>query len=203
MYITNPNRRRRLLNNEKVNQTPPEEPPVMQAPQTPQTPTPQAPMPQTPTPQPSQVPPESPEQPDMSGTGYLIVRVTTASGAIPLEDALVTIREYNQDNNDIVTVQKTNSSGLTERVALPAPPKFLSLGSGRGKAYSTYYIEVQKENYIPQHYINVPIFDGITAMQNADMIPYPENGQTDRYNPYTNNFYESENPNLDTSQKEE
>jgi hypothetical protein len=30
----------------------------------------------------------------LTGTGYLIVRVTTASGAIPLEGAQVGIREY-------------------------------------------------------------------------------------------------------------
>lgn len=201
MYITNPNRRRRLLNNERINQTPPEEP-LEELPPTPspQMQTPEAPEPQQPTPM---SPTEPAETPPMSGTGYLVVRVTTASGAIPLEDALVTVKEYSQDNDEIITVKKTNSSGLTEKISLPAPSKNISLGAGRGKAYSTYYIEVLKDNYIPQHYINVPIFDGVTAIQNADMIPYPENGQSDRYAPYAGDFYESENPDLDTSQKEE
>ena len=34
----------------------------------------------------------------LTGTGYLIVRVTTASGAIPLEGAQVGIREYSPEN---------------------------------------------------------------------------------------------------------
>lgn len=158
---------------------------------------------QTPQTAPQAVPnvqsPQAQETP-MSGTGYIIVRVTTASGAIPLENALVVVTNYNP-GNDIIYAKKTDISGLTEKIALPAPEKSKSLAPGNGKSYSTYNVVVSKTGYTPQTYINVPIFDGITSVQSADLIPFPENGETDRANPYNSGvFYESENPFLEQGQ---
>lgn len=155
------------------------------------TPAPQTPAPQTP-------PPQAPQMND-TGIGGIVVRVTTASGAIPLEDALVTIREYRTGSGgDIVATLRTNSSGLTEKVSLSAPPKSLSLTPGNGKSYSSYIIQVEKDGYNTQQYINVPVFDGVVAVQNADLVPLPENGETDRADPYNPGiFYESAGPRLD------
>lgn len=128
------------------------------------------------------------------GTGYLVVRVTTASGAIPVEGALVTVYEYNTGNGgDILSAQMTNSSGLTQKISLPAPPRSLSLAPDRGKTYSSYNIKVYKDGYNTQQYISAPIFDGITSVQNADLVPLPENGETDRNDPYNSGiFYEGQ-----------
>ncbi len=138
---------------------------------------------------------------DTSGMGYMIVRVTTARGAIPLEGATVTVSDYRAEDekergNAIYTL-KTNSSGLTDKFALPAPPRALSMSPGNGKSYLTYNIAVTKEGYYQQNYINAPVFDGITSIQTADMIPLPDNGQTDRFDPFGNIFFESENGNLE------
>ncbi len=145
-----------------------------------------------------QTPPQAPQMND-TGTGGIVVRVTTASGAIPLEDALVTVREYKSGSGgDIVATLRTNSSGLTEKISLPAPPRSMSLSPGNGKSYSSYLIQVDKDGYGMQQYINVPVFDGVVAVQNADLVPLPENGETDRANPYNPGiFYESEAPRLD------
>ncbi len=144
------------------------------------------------------------------GYGYMIVRVTTARGAIPLEGAVVTVSEYKgrDDGNATIGVGErgnaiatyiTNSSGLTERFALPAPPRALSMSPGNSKGYLTYNVKVDKEGYYQQNYINAPVFEGITSIQNADMIPLSDNGQTDRADPYGNIFFESENSNLEGS----
>lgn len=138
-----------------------------------------------------------------TGYGYMIVRVTTARGAIPLEGAIVTIHNYDPEfesgRGDVIAVYTTNSTGITERFALPAPPRSLSLSPGNGKSYETYGITVTKEGYHRQEYINVPVFEGITAIQNADMIPLPDNGQTDNFDPNAEIFFETENPNLETN----
>ncbi len=135
------------------------------------------------------------------GFGYMIVRVTTARGAIPLDGAIVTVSDYYGDGEkkqgDVIGTYITDPSGLTERFMLPAPPRALSMSPGNGKSYLTYNIKVDKDGYFGQNYINAPIFEGITSIQNADMIPLPENGQTDRYTPYGNIFFESENENLE------
>ncbi len=195
MYISNPNRRNRP--NPPQQSTPPraipEPSPYGNSPQIrpPQPPI-SAPAPQT--------PPKAPQMND-TGMGGVVVRVTTASGAIPLEDALVTVREYRSGSGgDIVATLRTNSSGLTEKISLPAPPRSMSLSPGNGKSYSSYIIQVDKDGYNMQQYIHVPIFDGIIAVQNADLVPLPENGETDRANPYNPGiFYESEAPRLDSS----
>ncbi len=131
------------------------------------------------------------------GYGYMIVRVTTARGAIPLKDAVVTVRGYapelEENRGDALGIYRTNSSGLTDRFALPAPPRALSLSPGNGKSYQTYNLSVDKEGYSSQYFVNVPVFEGITAIQNADMIPLPDNGQTDNYSPGNNVFFETEN----------
>ncbi len=147
------------------------------------------------------------------GMGYMIVRVTTARGAIPLEGAIVTVNNYFETGDDVnenagergnaIGTYITNSSGLTEKFALSAPPRALSMSPGNGKSYLTYNVKVDKEGYYQQNYINAPVFDGITSIQNADMIPLPDNGQTDRYTPYGNIFFESENSNLEGGQSDE
>ena len=135
------------------------------------------------------------------GTGYMIVRVTTARGAIPLEGAVVTVSDYLgedvKDRGNAIYTLTTNSSGLTDKFTLPAPPRALSLSPGNGKSYLTYNIAVTKDGYYQQNYINAPVFEGITSIQNADMIPLSDNGQTDRFDPYGNIFFETENGNLE------
>ena len=140
------------------------------------------------------------------GYGYMIVRVTTARGAIPLEGATVTVSNYTPEfengRGDVIAVYTTNSSGLTERFALPAPPRALSMSPGNGKSYETYNISVSKDGYAQQYYINAPVFEGITSIQNADMIPLSDNGQTDNFTTEGNIFFETENGALEGKSEE-
>ena len=140
-----------------------------------------------------------------SGYGYMIVRVTTARGAIPLENAIVTVHNYDPEfergKGDVIAVYTTNSSGLTERFALPAPPRELSMTPGNGKTYETYNLSVTKSGYYQQYYNNVPIFEGITAIQNADMIPLSDNGRTDNFTVEDNMFFETENSYLESNNR--
>ena len=142
-----------------------------------------------------------------AGSGYMIVRVTTARGAIPLDGALVYVQNFSPDGTegkgDVIAVYKTNASGLTERFALPAPPRALSMSPGNGKSYSTYTLTAAADGYSTRTYVNVPVFEGITAIQNVDMIPLPENGQTDRFDPRSDIVIEIENPYLESKSKEE
>jgi energy-converting hydrogenase Eha subunit F len=143
-----------------------------------------------------------------SGYGYMIVRVSTARGAIPLEDATVTVYNYDPEfengRGNIIAVQHSGAGGLTEKIALPAPPRSQSLSPGAVKPYETYNLSVTKEGYLRQTYVNVPIFEGITAIQNAYMIPLPENGQTDRSTLEGETFFETERGGLEpTSEREE
>ena len=132
---------------------------------------------------------------NQGGTGYVIVSVGGAGGAIPLSDAIVRIFEYSPDssskNGKLIATLKTDRSGKSEKISLPAPPRSSSLYPSGEKSYSTYNIDAYLEGYYPEQYINVPIFDGVTAIQNINLIPIAENGKESLT--YDTRFFETEN----------
>ena len=93
-------------------------------------------------------------------------------------------------------MQSTNRSGLTEKVPLPAPSRRFSTVPGNVKPFATYNVDVDLEGYSSVSFQNVPVFDGITSVQSANLIPLPKNGIPDSYSPDSEIFYEGENPDL-------
>ena len=131
----------------------------------------------------------------MESEGYLVVHVTTARGAIPLEGAAVSIRP-NEDADtalraDILYATTTNRDGNTERITLAAPPRENSMSPSEVPPFSTYHLEVRREGYGVQSFFALPIFAGITAIQPVDLIPLAEDGTTDPLRPADERFYEN------------
>ncbi|MBE6706599.1 MAG: hypothetical protein E7577_03030 [Ruminococcaceae bacterium] len=113
---------------------------------------------------------------DNDSVGYLTVRVSTASGAIPLEGAAVTIRGGDIDDNSVIYSLTTSSDGLTPTVALAAPPRENSQSpSIEVPAYAVYNIDVFANGYSPAFFHNVPIFSGINSVQPVILLPLTEN----------------------------
>ncbi len=103
--------------------------------------------------------------------GYLTVRVSTASGAIPLEGATVNIRGSVPENSAVIRSLTTNSDGLTPTVTLAAPPRSASQSpDNTAPAYAVYNIDVFADGYIPAYFHNVPVFAGINSVQPAVLI---------------------------------
>ena len=141
--------------------------------------------------------------PSDTGIGYLILQVTTARGAIPLEGATVNVRNQSknpyEESQDLRYSTVTGRDGKTAPLSLSAPPREMSQQpeSGGAPPYATYLAEVRLEGYFAEYYIGIPIFDGITAIQSVDMIPLPENGRPDGYTSEGERFFESSSaPNL-------
>ena len=131
----------------------------------------------------------------MDSVGYLVVHVTTARGAIPLEGAAVHIRS-NEDINttpraDILYATTTNRDGNTERIPLAAPPRENSMSPGEVPPFSTYHLEVRREGYGMQSFVALPIFAEITAVQPVDLIPLPEDGTSNLLRPADERFFEN------------
>ncbi|MBR2387728.1 MAG: hypothetical protein IKB02_03060 [Clostridia bacterium] len=120
------------------------------------------------------------------GEGYLVVRVSTASGAIPLSGARVTVRGEDEENKDFFKSVYSGASGLTEKIPLPAPLRSLSESPSTNgeRPYALYSIDVFSEGYVDLFLVKVPIFDTITSIQGANMIPKPDNEYKDNFAPY-------------------
>lgn len=132
---------------------------------------------------------------EYTSVGTLIVSVYTASGAIPIENALVTVRGGSQGNSGVISVMHTDKSGNTQKLSLPAPPASASESPGKAVPFATYNIEVDKEMFYPRSFINVPVFAGTTSIQPVNLIPKTEyEGQA--IMPDNRNVTESQNPDL-------
>lgn len=138
-----------------------------------------------------------PQNPDLSGVGSLIVKVATAGGAVPIERASVIIRGSELDSSGVLLSFMTDRDGLTPKIQLPTVSRSDSqTPSAPKKPFATYNIDVLAKGYYPQYYQNVPIFDGITAVQNANVIPLSEGGKKNPYVTEEQIFDEYQNPNL-------
>ncbi|MBO4429486.1 MAG: hypothetical protein J5832_05985 [Clostridia bacterium] len=107
--------------------------------------------------------------------GKLIVRVTSADAAIPVGDATVVVRTVDDARTRIFAVMITDESGETDAVFVPTPSPSLSLSPSPGSLpYSTVNIEVSAPGYYDAAYLNVPVFSGITSVQNVNMLALPD-----------------------------
>jgi len=158
-----------------------------------------SPLPQVPSPAPSVG--DKPAQP-LDGQGKLVFQITTAGGAIPLAGAEVTLRQsrdMGDEGGDVLSVLYSGRDGKTEAVILPAPARRYSLEPARDGApvpYALYNADVRMDGFYAQSYIRIPVFDGITSIQRASLIPLPENGFEGGVRPDDENFIEGESPDL-------
>lgn len=125
---------------------------------------------------------KSPEMPAADAFGSLAVQVTTARGAVPVDDALVVISEDGEDGAErmLFTLQ-TNNSGETQTVRLATYPLSLSQNPDFfGKPYKDYTITTSKPGYYTVINKNVPVFADRFSIQPVNMIVLPENFTGDK-----------------------
>ena len=113
---------------------------------------------------------------ELTGSGTLMVQVTLARGAVPVEGAKVIVSLADQ----VLAELSTDKSGQTEILALPAPSGSLSQTPGGAvRPYSIYNIRISYPGYYVEEAINVPIFDRINSIQPVALIPLPEGVRPD------------------------
>ena len=130
------------------------------------------------------------DTPDMSGQGRLVVNVTTIGGLYPVKNAIVTVFKGGADNMEMIAQFNTDESGKTPAFTLPAPPAALTENpQNTVRPYAFYNILTQADGFIDNINYNAAIFDGVTSLQNVNMIPLSkENNQpivNDEYEEYT------------------
>lgn len=127
--------------------------------------------------------------------GNLVVSVYTASGAIPIEGATVTVKGSTMEDSGVKTVVYTDRSGNTAHISLPAPPSVESTVPGNISPFAKYNIEVDKEGFNSRSFIDVPIFANTTSIQPVNLVPKNEY-QGEAFIPNGGTVTESQNPNL-------
>ena len=108
-----------------------------------------------------------------TGEGQLIIRISEGNGSFPVSGAIISVydRNSNEGGDGLIYSLRSDISGLTEKISLPAPAKSGSLEPGGIQPYSLYDIKVTKNGYRDIELEGVQIFDEITALQVIDMIP--------------------------------
>lgn len=114
--------------------------------------------------------------------GFLTVDVKTANGALPVENAQVTIynsaRDTEKDpsslSSDVIYNLTTDRSGKTQKVALKTKNAELSQSPDEKIPFMSYNISVNADGFYDNSYLNVPIFQGITSIQEVLLIPLSE-----------------------------
>lgn len=129
-----------------------------------------------------------------SGVGFLIVKISAARGAIPIDEATVYVYGTNKNDTGLYAVVTTDADGIAKKIPLPAPPKKTSATAGQDSPFAKYNLEIIKNGYYSEEFIEVPIFDTITSIQPVYLMPLSSDRQ---YNSYRDTrTTDTENPDL-------
>lgn len=111
---------------------------------------------------------ETAAPPANEATGNLIISVTHSQNTMPVSNAVFKV--FNKNGN-LMESGKTDISGKSDEIKLPAINKSISERPGTELINSAvfYDLSIDAENYIPFTIKNIPIFEGITTLQNFDM----------------------------------
>ncbi len=109
-----------------------------------------------------------------NSTGYILVNVRAGHEAFPIENADVIVSAVIDGNRLIIATGITDISGTTARLETPAPDIIYSQSPFPAeRPYSLFDISVRANGYFNARSVDVPVFSGITSIQNFNMIPVP------------------------------
>ncbi len=105
--------------------------------------------------------------------GWLHVAAASGDGAFPVAGAHVTIVQQYNGGTRLIHQMRTDESGETPPVRIPAPSAALSQTPGSVQPYALCDIRIYAKGYFRSEALNVPVFAGITSRQVFSMIPLP------------------------------
>lgn len=106
------------------------------------------------------------------GKGYITVNVRTAGGALPVDNAMVTVRS---NGGSVIAVMFTDMSGTSDVLSLDTPPRENSLSpDNTGAVAGLYTVTTDREGYYSVVNTNVPIYEGVNSIQLVILVPVAE-----------------------------
>ncbi len=120
------------------------------------------------------VPDNSQQESLGDSTGYILVNVRTGSEALPIEGASVVVNAILNGRRLIIAAGTTDISGTTLKLVTPAPNiKYSQSPDSDVRPYSLFDVTVKARGFFDARSVDVPVFSGITSIQNFNMVPVP------------------------------
>lgn len=109
-----------------------------------------------------------------NSTGFILVNVRTGREATPVVGASVVVTAINEGNRLLAAAGITDISGTVLKFEVPAPDKAYSQTPDTDvRPYSLFDISVRARGFFNARSVDVPVFSGITSIQNFNMVPLP------------------------------
>jgi hypothetical protein len=139
---------------------------------TPETPTLETPIPDVTVPEAPVTEVPVPETEITPCSGYMNVNVSTALGALPVKDAVVTIYKNNEEGEEIVYSQLiTDSNGMIPKVPLPIENNEDCPMEKFKYFYDIYNLRIEAQDFYTVNVLEARIFPDIATSYRIDLLP--------------------------------
>ena len=120
-------------------------------------------------------PPDYPNEESLGDSrGYILVNVRTGYESSAVEGATVMVTAIVDGTRLVLASGLTDQSGTTPKFSVPVPDLSHSQQPSPDKRpYNLFDISVTAEGFFNARSVDVPVFSGITSVQNFSMIPVP------------------------------
>jgi len=109
-----------------------------------------------------------------SSIGFILVNVRAGDESFAIEGAVVLISAIVNGNRLLIASGIADNSGTTPLFEVPVPDLSYSQEPfSETRPYSLYDISVTAKGFFNARSVDVPVFSGITSIQNFNMIPVP------------------------------
>lgn len=109
--------------------------------------------------------------------GTLVTRVFTGRAELPIPGASVSVVRKDGDRLlDLLTVQVSGRGGDTEAFSIETPGANLSQSPGNPTPYALVDLWVDRQGFQLLVVEDVPVFPGVTSVQDLPLVPMPEDG---------------------------
>ena len=109
-----------------------------------------------------------------SSVGYILVNVRTGDESAAVVGATVMVTAVIDGKRMILASGLTNENGTAQKFSLPVPELVHSQSpSAILRPYNLFDVSVTAEGFFNARSVDVPVFSGITSVQNFNMIPVP------------------------------
>jgi len=109
-----------------------------------------------------------------SSRGYILVNTRTGDDSSAVAGASVVITAVADGKRLVLASGMTDESGVSPRFELPVPDIEYSQAPGPDeRPYNLFDVSVSAEGFFRARSVDVPVFPGITSVQNFSLIPVP------------------------------